>query len=292
MAAEAASEATSSPSGGAEEAKERPRFTVTVTPPDKPAGTGGGAGGAASGGPSGSEARVPVPRGTDVEAAAAACEKLCRLPSPEERRPEGGDGNTGEGFDVNLVYGEVPVRTLANILYNSLCACPEALLDPEKTSRRAFVDLGSGRGQAVLAASMLYPTVLSEARGIEVVPALHAASEEAASAAPKRARSEDVDLPPVSFTHGSFLDSDDKWPEEAIVAFCNSSALDLPCVISCPPVDAPELSDEMPFFPQCTGLKRDWQGERRGCGLAVCSFRPRHRSKLIYLRRWCAQRCR
>lgn len=106
----------------------------------------------------------------------------------------------------SLGYGEMDAASLCALV--SRCA---PRLDG------SFVDLGSGRGQAVLLCALVFD--FKRALGIEIVPSLHRL---AAAAALQRGTASGCQ---VQFVEGDAAARDD-WAKEASVVFANSSLFD------------------------------------------------------------------
>jgi hypothetical protein len=73
---------------------------------------------------------------------------------------------------VDLTYGEVTARGCVAILLHAAALCAKHGLAP----RRAFCDIGSGLGKAVIAASVAMPS-LRAARGVEVAASAAAVAQ-------------------------------------------------------------------------------------------------------------------
>ena len=83
----------------------------------------------------------------------------------------------------------------------------------QNPSRQVFCDLGSGRGQVVLAMQARWAHVLKECRGIEALPGLVELSKRAAEtwAQLKTQGTCHLRRQPVSFTVADFLKDDHLW---------------------------------------------------------------------------------
>eukprot|EP00746_Dinoflagellata_sp_MGD_P120084 gnl/MRDRNA2_/MRDRNA2_55757_c0_seq2.p1 gnl/MRDRNA2_/MRDRNA2_55757_c0~~gnl/MRDRNA2_/MRDRNA2_55757_c0_seq2.p1 ORF type:complete len:247 (-),score=37.11 gnl/MRDRNA2_/MRDRNA2_55757_c0_seq2:262-900(-) len=106
--------------------------------------------------------------------------------------------------DSVWAYGEIMVGPFVSLLRTEMLEHPEA----------AFIDIGSGTGKAVFAASKLLG--FSRAVGVETLHALH----EASKANHERFRKiwpSEADR--VSFVHSDFRDIE--WWKDAAVVFCN-----------------------------------------------------------------------
>lgn len=118
--------------------------------------------------------------------------------------------------ESSLVYGEVTFHSFGEILWSQMLAN----LKPNGT----FVDLGSGSGRGVLAASYLSP--FTRLVGIEILEGLHQAAIDVYSGYESNVRSllPATDLrstQQIEFHCGSFLDLD--WTSDVSLVFANST---------------------------------------------------------------------
>jgi len=114
----------------------------------------------------------PVERDLEVEKAAG---------HEQGKRVESEDGMAVSG---SLTDGEIDFFSFASILHLSIALLPKGdmrEMAPNHATRR-FLDLGSGRGKAVIATALLHGDVFSELIGIEIRSELHSEALEAKEA--------------------------------------------------------------------------------------------------------------
>ena len=85
----------------------------------------------------------------------------------------GGSGGTDPGVDGSRTYGEYDLGFFATLVDRAL----DGVAAPPDGAH--FVDVGSGVGRLVLAASLLWPSQLRRCSGVEVVAELHQLAVEA-----------------------------------------------------------------------------------------------------------------
>lgn len=114
------------------------------------------------------------------------------------------------GADTSLVYGEIEFRSFVDVL--------DQLKVPQNAK---FVDLGSGCGKAVLAASLLLD--FDELHGVEILKPLYDASHSVLDTF-RQLEGDLHELPedavPITFHNADFLDWDWSWAD---VVFANST---------------------------------------------------------------------